>query len=148
MLQIDAIADTHRVDGGGESLPRRHALQHGAHRRQDQAPASVGEPAGELHQSRDAPRQDLAVGRHPVIGQAVPGRQLDDFRLRGEETQRLGGAGHALLVARDVQVHARGVPEHGGECQGIEALGRPGEPDPARPCQWIIQSYQAIMFLL
>ena len=88
----------------------------------------------ERGQGGDPPRHDFAVGRHPVVGQAVPGRQGQDGNVGVEEGQAFGEACHARVVARDVEdagTRLRGLTDD----DGIDARGRPGNLAAAGPLQ-------------
>ena len=116
----DALQD--RIDGGDDQARRRLAC------------------GGELGQRVDAPRGDLAVGRDPVIGQAVPGREGEDVQPRRKEGGELGQLGHARIVARDMQHRAgeRALRQR----QGVHSLGRAGDEDAAGGglAQYIVHS--------
>lgn len=45
---------------------------------------------------------DIGIGRHPVIGQAIPAGKANDRHVGGKELQRGGHRRHALVVARNV----------------------------------------------
>ena len=63
---------------------RRHLLHDGVGRGQDQ-PLGAAWPGRELPQGAQALGHDARTGRDPVVGQAVPGRNLDDLDLGREE---------------------------------------------------------------
>lgn len=116
----------------GEGRARRHLLEQRVDRRQDQPrpPLAGLDQAG---QPIDPAADDIDVGRHAVIGQAVPGRDLHKLDLRREEADRLGQAGHPLVVQRHVQqpggtASLRDV----GEDSGILPFRRTGDQQAGR----------------
>ena len=120
----------------GEDGARRHPLQERRHRGQDHPPGRLvpcrfQKPG----QGVDAAADDLAVGRNPVVGQAVPGGEFQPFGPRREEGERLGHARQAHVVAGDEHEAGPGVPGEPGKEQRVEALGRPGDQQPAGPFQ-------------
>ena len=69
-----------------DSRPRRHPL----HQRVDGGRENAwlvlrGFGARETRERRHALRGDARVGRHPVIGLAIPGREFQDFDLGRDE---------------------------------------------------------------
>ncbi len=81
----------------------------------------------------DAPRDDVAMGRYPVIRQAIPGRHRDDLQLRREESQILDQPGHAQIVDADMQELAR-IGEF-RQNPPVKSFGGAAQPASARPIQ-------------
>ena len=89
---------------------------------------------GQSGQGVDASAQDLAVGRHPVIGEAVPGRKGQRLDPRVEEGEGGGKARHPAVVA----AHMQPAPNPAGRDKAphdrrVMALGRSEQGHPARP---------------
>ena len=84
----------------GDKLARRHALQRGVDRReQDRGslPLAPREPRQRQHSLRDGTR----MRRDAVVGEAVPGRELEHRDFRGEEFERAAELAHPRRVAAD-----------------------------------------------
>ncbi len=118
----------------------RHALQRGIdggeqHRR----PVVALEPR-KPRQRRHALRDHTGVRRHPVVGQAVPGRKFHHRDVGREERERTRERRHARTVAADRP--AGSSPAHGarrhrarqiGDDEPLGAIGDAGERQrPAR----------------
>ena len=112
MLQpLDQLGHAHRIAGRealhgcGEELVRRHALQRSVDRGEhDQRRLVIAAAViGKLGERGDAAGDDLGVGRHAVVGNAVPGREAQPLHLRREECKRVFQRREPLSVARDMQ---------------------------------------------
>ena len=133
----------HRSGEGrtGKDGARRHSLQHGVDRGQNHPPrAFTGRQIG---QRVDPPANHLAVGRDPVVGQAIPGRDGQYRQRRVEEHQRLCNGRHARVVARHVQ-HIPALPRHGGQDPRVHSGWRASDrgfasrtQDTINNCQWL-----------
>ena len=89
---------------GGNELARRDLLQQRIDGSQhDERLAIVGRACRERGKRGDAPRDGLAVGRHAVVGHAVPGGEDQYLHVRREEAERLFQRGEPVGVARDMQ---------------------------------------------
>ena len=105
-VEADFPAGTDRQHPPIEQLTRRHALHHRVDRRQHEKRSRfrpAREPSPKGGQRIDAPAGYLAVRRHPVVGQAVPGREGQHTEPGMEELQLGGKARHASIVAADMQ---------------------------------------------
>ena len=118
----------------GDDLARHHALEGGIDRRQHDGRAVVALGAGKPRQRRHALRHHVRMRRHPVVGQAVPGREFDRLDVRREEAERARQHRHARAVAADHREtdrrrrstrrnRARQIGEH----QPFGAVGDAGE---------------------
>src|SRR3546814_2976953 len=73
-------------------------------------------------------RSDVAVRAHPVVGQAVPGREDQRLDLRREKCEAVDQPGRLGIVERDVQPAARFAcrqqrwEEHTSELQSLMRL--------------------------
>ena len=90
-----------------DQLSRRHALERGIDRGQQHRRLVAAFDAGEPRQHRHALRHDAGMRRHPVVGQAIPGRELQHLDVGREERQRPRQRRHPRPVAADHQ-RARG----------------------------------------
>ena len=92
------MAGRHRQRLRRDDVARRHPLHDGVDRgqhdqrlvaaRQSRQPCQRGQPL----------RQDAAMWRHPVIGLAIPGRELHHRQIGGEEFQRPRQLLHARAI--------------------------------------------------
>ena len=80
---------------------RRHALQRGIDRRQQHRRLVAAFHAREPRQRGHPLRHDGRIGRYPVIGQAIPGREFHHLDVGTEKRQRARQRRHALPVAAD-----------------------------------------------
>ena len=95
------MARRHRQRLRRDGFARRHPLHDGVDRGQhDQRLVAADQPR-QPRQRGQPLRQNAAMRRHPVIGLAVPGRELHDRQIRREEFQRAGQLLHARTVAAD-----------------------------------------------
>jgi len=92
-----------------------HALEERVDRRDQQLRLAGAQL--EPVKRRQPPRADREGGARPVIGQAVPRRELDDVQLRREEGRGFGNGAHRAFVRCD---------EHGPATRASA---------PRRPCQ-------------
>jgi hypothetical protein len=107
-VELEPLGDAghrqHVAGRGGERLPGddlacRHALQDRVHRGEQHSRAFAAVYAREPRERRHALRHDGGMRRHPVVGQAIPGREFQHFDVGGEETKRARQHGHARAVA-------------------------------------------------
>ena len=121
---VDRLALAQDGRSLGIEAARRHALQGRAHRRQDDPRRGTGrlgrrQPAQRL----ETLGHDVGMGRQPVIGQAVPGREDQHLAFGAEEPQPVLQPLQPLSVARHVQnVRAAGRPRQFGQDHRIGAL--------------------------
>ena len=120
LLRLHRAVGAQFEAGAGERGARRHALHQGVHRGQHDA--RTGWLLQQARQRGDALRHQRGIGRHAVVGQAVPGGEAQDLRLRHHEGQRLGQPRHARVVARDVQDGPGELATAAGEQEGVPAL--------------------------
>ena len=110
---------------------RRHPLEDGGDGGDDQPGLGIGSRRQELRQRIDPLAHQVAVRRHPVIGQAVPGGEGQDLDGRREEAQPVGELRHAGIVAHHVQqlgmAHGRQRRGQPPEQQRVISLGRPAD---------------------
>ena len=114
-----------------EQMSRRHLLQQRVDgRQQDQRLllAARREPG----QRVDAAARDLAVWRHPVVRQAIPGWKAQHVEFGVEECQCHGEPGHPAVVAADMQPGvAAGFGEEAADRRGVMPLGHAEQCDGA-----------------
>ena len=73
--------------------------------------------------------RNIRIGRHPIIGQAIPGREHHDRQVRGKETQSLLHRSQSLVVARNMdQRYARAL-QFCDQKRCVKALRRAGHRD-------------------
>ena len=109
-LERDALADDRAKTAGGEHFPWRHALQHrvdGRHHDPALARPRGGSP-GEFGERGYAAADDIADRRDAVIGQAIPGGEIENRQARREERQGLDDLRAARRLAGDMQHRAAG----------------------------------------
>ena len=113
-------------------VSRRHALERGIDGgEQDRGPVAALD-AGEPRQRGHALRDEAGMRRHPVIGQAVPGRELQHRRCRARRTPSArasaamrGPSRHTTTQARRRRVGARG--DGAGEIGDDQPFGAVGD---------------------
>ena len=107
-----------RVGGGEDDGAVRFLLQRD-HRRQRVETAGGG----------------VRPGRHAIVGQAVPGGQLQHRQVGRGEGQRFDDRGQALAVARDEQDRAVAccLGRDGGEREGLISVGDAVDDELAGP---------------
>jgi hypothetical protein len=121
------VADTGRkrgiAQGGTGGNPLGCGIERG---QQDEA---VGHPVHEGRQRRHPLGGNVGVGRHAIIGKAVPAGKGDDRHIGREKGQRRLHRRHPLVVARNMQDrHALGR-DFRQQRAGIEAFGRARKRD-------------------
>ena len=92
---------------------------------------SFGPPAdAQPGQCVDAPADDLAIGRHPVIGQTIPGREGQRLDVGMKKREGGGKARHPPVVAADMQPASR-VPlgDEPADDRRVVPLGRAEQSD-------------------
>ena len=80
LLRLHRAVGAQLQAGAGERGARRHALHQRIHRGQHDA--RPGRLLQQPRQRGDALRDQRRIGRHAVVGQAVPGREAQHLRLR------------------------------------------------------------------
>ena len=120
MRLVHPVANACDEGSSRNHLARRQTLGRGVQRRQqDERP---GKTRGQHCQRCHPPRQNIGVGRHAIVRQAVPGGQFQHHRLWGGHSQRGPHRLHPLVVARDM--HHRLAPRQFARQQGrVKALG-------------------------
>ena len=146
-VEVERPTALHRERGILEGGARRHPLEGGIHRGQHDAAVARRRPApGEACQRAGTLARHLAIGRDPVIGQAVPGGERQHLDPGREEGDTGGQGGEPGVVAGDVQHHAPGVPigapGEPGKHQRVHALGHPGDQGSPRVGKEIIFYFQ------
>jgi hypothetical protein len=124
-VHVDLVAGPRmeglRLDGAS----RRNALQDGVCSGQDYG--AMRGPAERDHRGHGvkAARGGIRAGRNPVVGQAIPSRKLQQWKLGGGKRKRLGDCRQALPVAGNED--NRPVAAHFGRerCKGkgFKAVG-------------------------
>ena len=141
IVGIETLSDGGGALGTGEDGARRDALQERRNRGQHDAPRARRRIVQKARQGIDAPPDDVGVGRHPVIGQTVPGGKQQGLDVGREKGQDLGGARGAHVVAGHehgigggvaramvgAAARARGRARHFGEHHGVMAAGGSGD---------------------
>ena len=97
----DDIAGRDRERMRGDKVARRHALQRGVDRREQHRRSVASFHARQTRQRGHALRHRAGIGRHAVVGQAIPGRKFHRQDVGPEERQRARQLRHALAVAAD-----------------------------------------------
>ncbi len=148
-LHVHDIAGRGRERLGGDAGDGRHALQDGVDRREQDARLVLSRPrAGEPGERRHAPRGHGGVGRHPVVGLAVPGGKGKDIDLRRNERQRRLHRRHALAVAGHVHERRRPLLAFGeGACEigrddGVEPVGHARDGEAFGPLQGLDGAFE------
>ena len=85
----------------GDEFARRHALQHRIDGGEQHRRVIAALYAREPRQRHHPLRHHGGMRRDAVVGQAIPGREFQNFDLRGEEAERPRQRGHARTVAAD-----------------------------------------------
>ena len=86
-----------------------------------------------MGQGRDALRDHLAMGRDPVIGQAIPSRQQPSIQFGGEIVEQAGEPRHPHVVAGNMQdAPARRLPGERREDLRVDPFRRPRDRGLAR----------------
>ena len=110
---------------------RRHALRHAVDRHAENArPLQRRARARKPRQRRHAPRGDAGVGRHAIVGLAVPRGQLQRLDLGREKRERLHEGARALAIAR--HVHERDGTIKRALGQGAREVGDDKRVEPVR----------------
>ena len=83
---------------------------------------------GKLGERGDAPGDDLGIGRHPVVRNAVPGWEAQALHFGREELKRVFERREPLTVAGDMQdrlarLAAREMARKRAEHRGVEPFG-------------------------
>ena len=97
------MAGCHRQRLRRHDVTGRHPLHDGIHGRQHDQRLLAADKPRQLRERRQPLGKDAAMGRYPVIGLAIPGRELQHRKIRREKRQRTG----QLLQARPVAAHDR-----------------------------------------
>ena len=110
---IDPVTDPRAKGGIFDDRPGRNLLRRGVQRRQQN---KARWPVVDQHrQCGHARGLDLGVGRHAVVGQAIPAREIDDGHVRCKEPQGGAHGRQTLVVAGDMDdrtVRTRQFPQH------------------------------------
>ena len=101
-VERDAPAGSEGQHPSVEQMPRRHPLDQRVDCGQHDQRLLFG-AAREPRQRIDAAAGDLAIRRHPVIGQTIPGRKGQHIESGIKESERRGEPRHAAIVAADMQ---------------------------------------------
>ncbi len=131
-VERDMPARAQCQDAAVEEAPRRHALDQRVDRRQyDQRVLLLA--FGEAGQRVDAPAGDLAIRRHTVIGQAIPGRKGQLREMGVKKPERGRKPRHPPVIAADMQPRRRraGLQER-PDRPGVLPFGRAEKADGAR----------------
>ena len=123
---VDAVAHAGREGRAAQHLARGEALGGGIEGgEQDEGALDA---FGQGGQRGHPPRRKVGVGRDAIIGQAIPGGQIQHKPARGHHGEgrchRLG----PLVIAGDVD-EGRAAIKLAGEEAGVEAFGRAAEED-------------------
>src|SRR5207247_661637 len=87
---------------------------------------------GEAGQRVDAPARNLAIGRYPVIGQAIPRREGQLGKPGVKKSERRGEPRHPPIVAADMQPRPDpALPEQRPDRCRVMPLGRAEQRDGA-----------------
>ncbi len=88
-IQFYRLADTRRKAVFGKAGFGRHPLQGGIDGGENDQIMKSDVRFAEPVQRGHAHAADIGNGRHPVIGQTVPGRKLQHLNIRGKKRKRL-----------------------------------------------------------
>ena len=118
----------------GQCFARRHALENGVDRGEHDRRPLAAFDAGKTRERHHPLRHHAAMRRHPVVGQAIPGRKFQHLDIRREEAERTRKHRHARTVAADNGEADRRRPCTGGdrtrqigEHQAFGAVGNAGK---------------------
>ena len=124
---LHLLAGPGAVAGAGHDLARRHPLQRGGRGRDQQGRLLRVQPARQPRQGRHPVRRDRRGRPDPVVGQAVPGRQLQHLDLGREEAHRLHEGVGPRPVAGDEHRQPAARAGDVGHDQRVEPLRRTGQ---------------------
>ena len=117
-----------------DDVARRHPLQDRIHRGEQHGRAFAAFHAGKPRERGHALRHDGGMRRHPVVRQAIPGREFQDLDIGGEEAERARQHRQARPVAADhrrADRRRRSARRNGagqvGDNQAFGAVGNAGE---------------------
>jgi hypothetical protein len=101
LVHVDVLARREGFQRLANKLARRHALQGGIDRRDDDG--RLAPPGGRENGQRGQPLgNDLGIGRDAVVGHAIPGRDGDHAHMWSKEGQGGGERLEPPVVAGDV----------------------------------------------
>ena len=119
---VDAAADARGERGLAQDRTGRNTLRCGVQRRQ-QDETRRHRPR-KCRQRRHPRGRDVGIGRHPVIGQAVPSRKGQDRHVGREERERGLHRRQTLVVARDVDDRPLDARDLAQDQLRVETFGR------------------------
>ena len=100
-LHADDIAGRNRQRMRRHEVARRHALERGVDRRQQDGRLVAPFHANEARQRGHALRDHGRIRRDTIVGQTIPCREFHDLDIGTEKRQRARQRRHALAVAAD-----------------------------------------------
>ena len=123
LVHIDGIARCCRKAFGRRPFQRRDALQQRIDRGGEHTRAFLGGLRPRKARQHQHPLgRNRRIGRHAVIGLAIPAREIEQFEIGGREGKGLLKGARPLPVARDMHEHGRtamgGTGHHAGEISG------------------------------
>ena len=103
-LHADDVAGLKLEARAGDEAARRDPLHDGVDGGQnDERLGRVGRALGKRGKGRDTSGDGFGVRRNPVVRNAVPGGEAQDFDIRREEAERFFQGGEPGGIARDMQ---------------------------------------------
>ena len=98
---INTVAHAGRKRGLAQQAAGGHTLRGGVQRGQQHKAARHA--MGQTRQCRHALRADVGIGRHPVVGQAIPAGKHHNRQIRRKKPQRVLHGSEAFVVARHMR---------------------------------------------
>ena len=132
-VEVDPVSHTGRIGMSGDQAPGGYPLQDRIHGRNDHK-RPLARATRQSAQGAHALADNLRLGRNPVIGQAVPGRQTQLRQIGRKEGQRIAERHGPRIIARNMKPWPARLLGQGRQEMPIEAFrrARNGRPPPYR----------------
>ena len=143
----DRVADFGIETGGQDHIARRHPLQDGIDGGHHHCCAGIFAPPGQRRERRQPLAFDVRAGRHAVIGQTIPGGEIQHLQLGREKANGIDGTGGFDSVLHHEQ-HQRPLPGlfqrngRGTRQPSVEPFRRAGNREAAITPGDIIYTFQ------
>ena len=143
---LDGFAGVDQQACAANGFARRHALHERVHRRNHDGGSSIPAALCEPRQRRQPRALDIGLGRKPIVGEAIPGREAQHLEIGRKERDRLDRRLRRQVVSRHEEqetASARG----GLRCEPrVVTGGRAGERQPALGPRNVIQTFHVGCF--